>query len=122
MTPGPTYRSAIASVSWSSPSGYSRAGAVLRQSVKRPKLRIRDRVFWVWLSRLWPKWQSVPILVQVRNGHQVASNRIQAALDAKIEGRQIRMPTHPTGAPCPDPTLTFCLALLVKPPNSDYTY
>ena len=28
--------------------------AVCRQSVKRPKLRVRDRVFWVWLSRLWP--------------------------------------------------------------------
>ena len=26
--------------------------AVFKQSVKRPKLRIRDRVFWVLLSRL----------------------------------------------------------------------
>ena len=26
---------------------------VFEQSVKRPKLRPRDRVFWVWLSRLW---------------------------------------------------------------------
>ena len=26
--------------------------AVYRQSVKRPKLRLRDRVFWVLLSRL----------------------------------------------------------------------
>ena len=26
--------------------------AVCKQSVKRPKLRPRDRVFWVWLSRL----------------------------------------------------------------------
>jgi hypothetical protein len=25
--------------------------AVLRRSVPRPKLRRRDRVFWVWLSR-----------------------------------------------------------------------
>jgi putative transposase len=38
--------------------------AVLRQSVKRPKLRPRDRVFWVWLSRLWPNWRSTLILVQ----------------------------------------------------------
>ena len=29
--------------------------AVLRASVNRPKLRPRDRVFWVWLS--WP-WQN----------------------------------------------------------------
>ena len=38
--------------------------AVLGQSVKRPKLRTRDHVFWVWLSHLWRKWQSVLILVQ----------------------------------------------------------
>jgi len=38
--------------------------AVLGQSVKRPKLRPRDRVFWVWLSRLWPNWRSALILVQ----------------------------------------------------------
>ena len=32
--------------------------AVCKQSVKRPKLRPRDRVFWVWLSRLWPNRHS----------------------------------------------------------------
>ena len=38
--------------------------AVFKQSVKRPKLRPRDRVFWVWLSKLWPNWQSALVLVQ----------------------------------------------------------
>jgi putative transposase len=38
--------------------------AVLKQSVKRPKLQPRDRVFWVFLSRIWPDWRSVLILVQ----------------------------------------------------------
>ena len=38
--------------------------AVFRQSVKRPKLRLRDRVFWVWLSRLWPDWRSALAIVQ----------------------------------------------------------
>lgn len=38
--------------------------AVFKQSVKRPKLRPRDRVFWVWLSQLWPNWQSALVLVQ----------------------------------------------------------
>ena len=32
--------------------------AVLQVSVKRPKLRKRDRVFWVWLSRLRSGWRS----------------------------------------------------------------
>jgi transposase InsO family protein len=38
--------------------------AVCKQSVKRPKLRPRDRVFWVWLSRLWPDWRSALAIVQ----------------------------------------------------------
>ena len=38
--------------------------AVCKQSVKRPKLRLRDRVFWVWLSRLWPNWRSALAIVQ----------------------------------------------------------
>jgi len=29
-----------------------------KQSVKRPKLCLRDRVFWVLLSRLWSNWRS----------------------------------------------------------------
>ena len=29
---------------------------VLQRSVKRPRLRQRDRIFWVWLSRLWTGW------------------------------------------------------------------
>ena len=27
--------------------------SVLKRSVKRPKFRRRDRIFWVWLTRLW---------------------------------------------------------------------
>ena len=38
--------------------------AVCRHSVKRPKLRPRDRVFWVWLSRFWPNWRSALAIVQ----------------------------------------------------------
>ena len=38
--------------------------AVLRRSVKRPRLRRRDRVFWVWLSRLWQGWKSCLIVVR----------------------------------------------------------
>jgi putative transposase len=37
---------------------------VLRRSVKRPRLRRRDRVFWVWLSRLWRNWRSCLIVVK----------------------------------------------------------
>ncbi len=27
--------------------------AILSEKKKRPRLRTRDRIFWVWLSRLW---------------------------------------------------------------------
>lgn len=38
--------------------------AILKNSAKRPRLRARDRVFWVWFSRLWRHWQSCLILVK----------------------------------------------------------
>ncbi|MDP3938194.1 MAG: integrase core domain-containing protein [Deltaproteobacteria bacterium] len=38
--------------------------AVLRRSVKRPKLRRRDRLFWVFLRHAWEKWESSLILVK----------------------------------------------------------
>jgi putative transposase len=38
--------------------------SVLAHTVKRPKLRPRDRRFWVWLSRLWHAWRSVLRIVQ----------------------------------------------------------
>ena len=38
--------------------------AVYEHSTKRPKLRPRDRVFWVLLSQLWPNWRSALAIVQ----------------------------------------------------------
>ena len=32
--------------------------SILQRSAKRPKLRPLDRLFWVWLSCLWPNWHS----------------------------------------------------------------
>ena len=37
---------------------------VMQRSVKRPRLRRRDRVFWVWLSWLWTNWQSSLMIVK----------------------------------------------------------
>jgi hypothetical protein len=38
--------------------------AVLQVSAKRPRLRKRDRIFWVWLSRLWANWRSRLMIVK----------------------------------------------------------
>ncbi len=37
---------------------------ILQRSVKRPRLRRRDRILWVWLSRLWADWQSSLVIVK----------------------------------------------------------
>ena len=38
--------------------------AVLRRSVKRPRLSKVDRVFWVLLRRIWTDWESVLVIVK----------------------------------------------------------
>lgn len=38
--------------------------SILQRSAKRPRLRPLDRLFWVWLSRLWPAWRSVAKIFQ----------------------------------------------------------
>ena len=40
--------------------------AVYQQTVHRPRLRPTDRLFWVWLSRLWLGWQDALAFVQPR--------------------------------------------------------
>jgi putative transposase len=37
---------------------------VMHRSARRPRLRRRDRVFWVWLSRLWKNWRSCLVVVK----------------------------------------------------------
>ena len=37
---------------------------VLQRTVKRPRLRNHDRIFWVWLSRLWTNWRSSLVVVK----------------------------------------------------------
>ena len=41
--------------------------AVLQRQSKRPKLKKRDRIFRVWLSKLWPSWHSILVIVQRKN-------------------------------------------------------
>jgi hypothetical protein len=38
--------------------------AVYQQTVHRPRLSPTDRVFWAWLSRLWPCWPEALAFVQ----------------------------------------------------------
>ena len=38
--------------------------AVLKQGNRRPRLRHADRIFWVWMSRLWSDWRALLVIVQ----------------------------------------------------------
>jgi len=38
--------------------------AVLQRSGGRPRIRRRDRIFWVLLSRLWTGWRSRLVIVK----------------------------------------------------------
>jgi transposase InsO family protein len=38
--------------------------AVQQRSIKRPKIKNTDRIFWTWLSRIWNDWRSSLIIVK----------------------------------------------------------
>ncbi len=38
--------------------------AIPSEQKRRPRLRKRDRIFWVWLSKFWTRWRSVLLIVQ----------------------------------------------------------
>ena len=37
--------------------------AVYRRMVTRPKLRPTDRLFWVWVARVWTGWRAALVIV-----------------------------------------------------------
>ncbi len=37
--------------------------AVYKQTVSRPKLRMSDRLFWVWLATVWAGWRESLLIV-----------------------------------------------------------
>ena len=38
--------------------------SVLRQYGKRPRIRVIDRLFWVWLSKIWSGWRDAVVFVK----------------------------------------------------------
>ena len=38
--------------------------AVQQRSIKRPKIKNADRIFWAWLSRIWYDWKASQIIVK----------------------------------------------------------
>jgi putative transposase len=79
--------------------------AVYKQTVARPKVRGRDRLFWVALSRVWPGWRQALVIVspdtvlrwqrrRFRNYWAKLSGRPTGGrprVDAEIKGLVLRM-------------------------------
>ena len=38
--------------------------AVYHRTCRRPRLQPSDRIFWSWLSRVWPSWRDALVIVQ----------------------------------------------------------
>ncbi len=38
--------------------------AILKRMTSRPRLRKTDRLFWVWLARVWPNWLQALFIVR----------------------------------------------------------
>jgi putative transposase len=67
--------------------------AVYRQTVSRPRLQTSDRLFWAWLSRLWPGWLDALEFVQPRTVIAWQRRRIR---DYWRQLGQQRTPGRPT--------------------------
>src|ERR1700692_2442812 len=80
---------------------------VLQRSSRGHKLRLNsaDRVFWVWLSRLWTDWRSALIIVKPETVI-VASTRLSTLLEME-EPPSRRPPVGIHRSPRPHPENEF---------------
>ena len=74
---------------------------VFQLSVRRPRLRQRDRIFSVWLSRLWSDWPESLVIVKpetpVSAGTARAAGRIGGGSRGKKPDRQKIHEVQPAG-------------------------
>ena len=87
--------------------------AVLRHSVKRPKLRRRGRVFWVWLSQLWRNWRSVLVIVQPETVIR-SSAGLRVVLGMEVQLRQGWASANRCGDTRPDSDSRLLLRVLPR--------
>jgi hypothetical protein len=77
--------------------------AVVSQSVKRPKLRPRDRFFWALLSRLWPNGRSALVIVQPATVIRWHRHGFRLFLPLEVTVPEAGKAGHQAGGPCSDP-------------------
>jgi len=62
--------------------------AIMKQSVKVPKLRNRDRLFWVILSLLCQRWQDFQIIVKPETVIRWNKKGVQTILEIQIKTKR----------------------------------
>jgi hypothetical protein len=83
---------------------------IYKQTVRRPRLRPSDRLFWTWLSRLWPRLTSYPRVRPATRRNRMAAEAISRSLAApepkwhvwptcRCQGRQRPDSGHVSGEP-----------------------
>src|SRR5215472_7171815 len=68
--------------------------AVFTREKKRPRLRDRDRLFWITLQRLWKDWRSALVFVQPETVTGMATQEIQTVLVESIPVERCRTPAR----------------------------
>ena len=73
--------------------------AVLRRNVRRPKLRQRDRLFWITLTRTWADWKSAVVNRATRDRDRLAAEAFQAILVEIVPEKRAGTTTSACGGP-----------------------
>jgi hypothetical protein len=67
--------------------------AILSRNVAHPRLHQRDRLFWVWLSKVWRPWKTALVIVQPETVVRSQRNRFRRYW------RQLSRPENSGGRP-----------------------
>ena len=49
---------------------------IQQRTIKRPKLKNKDRIFWSWISQIWPDWKSNLIIEKPEKGRVVSIPKV----------------------------------------------
>src|ERR1700747_1609447 len=63
---------------------------IFQRSVRRPKIRPVDRLFWVCLRKVWKEWKSALEFVQPRNRGRLAREAIRTILVPVVPAQESR--------------------------------
>ena len=94
--------------------------AVYRRSLPRPRLRLRDRLFWIWLSRLWSGWREALVIVTEHPTAAWTARQPTEAFPWDTAPRYMwRAPPPTRPSSCPRTTRTLPRPIAVAPSRSD---